>query len=1145
MGLFSWLYSLIILFFFFFVTSLSSPSPPPLCHPHESSALLHFRNSFTLYNDTLFSIEFRRINNPNNTISWNKNMDCCRWSGVTCDEVTAHVIRLDLTCSDLQGILHSNNTLFSLAHLQSLILSHNLFDDSEISSQFGKFSNMVHLDLSHSGFTGHAPLELSHLSNLVTLDLSGNDRLILDTSSWKRTVANLTSLGELFLSGVNMSSTSPDSFMNLSTSLTSLDLSWSSLQGKLPENVLSLPNLQQLDLSHNLNLNWSFPQYNWSSPLKVLNLSESGVMIDLPHLCRKLKYLHILSLRNYNFLKLSPTLLDNRTQITSLDLSFNNFGGYIPWSSILNLQQLTYLDLSGNNFVGPIPEICSNSTKNSFSCVSSKHQLVSSPPLNLKYLHLSDNELNGTIPSWFYSLPSLQYLDLNFNKFSGSIKEFQHNSLVSLYLDSNNLQGSFPRSIFQQVNLSSLNLFSNNLSGVVQFDQFSKLKKLQVLALSNNSLSLVSNNNNNDTLPNTLSHLYLSSCGISEFPYSLRSLENLRFLDLSNNQIEGSVPQWLWNMGNDSLYFLDISHNSLTQIDHIPWKNLEYIILSSNRLQGHLPIPPPYTIFFSISNNTLFGEIPHLICNLNILQVLDLSNNNLSGNIPPCLGKSSLSVLDLHKNKFHGNIPSHFAKESFLQILNLNENQLEGSLPKSMLNCKDLEFLDIGNNKINGSFPWWLESLPNLQVLILRSNRFQGLIGNPKVRHPFQNLRIIDLSGNEFTGHFPQKYFKNFVGMMNATSDSLRYMEAHLGLSYYEIREIPELLGKLSSLKGLNFSHNKISGSIPPSLGNLTNLEWLDLSSNELVGKIPWQLAANLNQLQFLNLSSNKFEGLIPRSRQFDTFTNDSYKENLGLCGFPISESCNENTTPQVQQEDNEEHVNGFDWKIVLMGFGSGMVIGISVGYMFLSDKIIDGLVKTVKGEQWHLLPKRSKQRRARQNLIIINAHLRSLKLSVGSTQKQLENGGYENPTSVLVSQLEEDEEEGRLETGFLEFLTTKGKMLFNSIVELPLDDLNGYFDSVKVELVEVDLISLLKALDLSGNWERSLLLFEWVLSNLWPAKVKLNSQVIELMVRILGRESQHTIASKLFDEISLDEFSLDIRENSSREQKLVTENFR
>ncbi|XP_062079786.1 receptor-like protein 9DC1 [Humulus lupulus] len=315
MGLFSWLYPLIILFFFFFVTSLSSPSPPPLCHPHESSALLHFKNSFTLYNDTLFSIEFRRINNPNNTISWNKNMDCCRWSGVTCDEVTAHVIRLDLKCSGLQG------------------------------------------------FTGHAPLELSHLSNLVTLDLSRNYDLKLETSSWKRTVANLTNLKELFLRSVNMSSTSPDSFMNLSTSLTSLDLSRSQLQGKLPENVLNLPNLQQLDLSYNSYLNGSFPQYNWSSPLKVLNLSQSGVVVD-PYLCRRFKYLQVLSLYESNFIRLSPTLLDNCTQITFLDLSSNNFDGYFPWSSILNLQQLTLLDLRENNFIGPIPEICSNSTKN-------------------------------------------------------------------------------------------------------------------------------------------------------------------------------------------------------------------------------------------------------------------------------------------------------------------------------------------------------------------------------------------------------------------------------------------------------------------------------------------------------------------------------------------------------------------------------------------------------------------------------------------------------------------------------------------------------------------------------------------------------------------------------------------------------------
>ncbi|KAM6579419.1 hypothetical protein CsatA_003193 [Cannabis sativa] len=169
---------------------------------------------------------------------------------------------------------------------------------------------------------------------------------------------------------------------------------------------------------------------------------------------------------------------------------------------------------------------------------------------------------------------------------------------------------------------------------------------------------------------------------------------------------------------------------------------------------------------------------------------------------------------------------------------------------------------------------------------------------------------------------------------------------------------IPKVIGKLNSLKGLNFSHNKLVGKS----------KWLDLSSNELNGMIPWQLAANLNQLEFLNLSVNKWVGPIPHGPQFNTFNEDSYNENSGLCGFPlISKSCNEVKTSSSTTFHQEEK-GLFNWKIVLMGYGSGMVIGISVGYMVITDTIIDGLIETVKGEQyWFCLAKRSK-RNARQN---------------------------------------------------------------------------------------------------------------------------------------------------------------------------------
>ncbi|PON94074.1 LRR domain containing protein, partial [Trema orientale] len=138
------------------------------------------------------------------------------------------------------------------------------------------------------------PLELSYLSNLVSLDLRLNSDLHLETSSWNRIVANLTNLRELFLSHVNMSHVLPKSFMNLSTSLTSLDFSHTGLKEEFPEKIFNLPYLQELDLSGNAYLNGSFPQYNWSSPLRVLNLSRSGFLIDLPYFTRKLKDLHVL-----------------------------------------------------------------------------------------------------------------------------------------------------------------------------------------------------------------------------------------------------------------------------------------------------------------------------------------------------------------------------------------------------------------------------------------------------------------------------------------------------------------------------------------------------------------------------------------------------------------------------------------------------------------------------------------------------------------------------------------------------------------------------------------------------------------------------------------------------------------------------------
>ncbi|KAH9741468.1 Receptor-like protein 12 [Citrus sinensis] len=723
------------------------------------------------------------------------------------------------------------------------------------------------------------------------------------------------------------------------------------------------------------------------------NIPSNSSLSLLPRL-RKLN----LAYNDFNYSKISSGFTDQFPSLTLLNLSWSNFAGSIPPSLSNNITQLAYLDLSYNSFTGQIP-----------SSFSNLHQL--------RHLDLWHNNCDGKIPDIFTNLTRLSYLDL----------------------DENQLAGSIPSSIFELLNLTYVSLSFNNFSGSVELYDFAKLKNLKVLSLSNISLSVSTKLTVNSSFPNLLG-LGLSACNISEFPDILRTQHQLEWLGLSKNQIHGRIPSWMWDIGVHTLCFLILSQNFLTSIDHLPWKNLEYLTLDSNLLQGSLPDLPPHMVHFSISNNSLTGEIPSSFCNLSSIRYLGLSNNSLSGQIPQCLGNSTLEtldlgmnnfqgnipqtyakgcnltylrlngnhlegplppsltncvdlrfldvgnnslsgpipvylgnstleVLDMRMNKFNGSLPQTFGKRCVLESLKLNGNRLEGPLPPSLVNCRHLEVIDVGNNQINDTFPYWLDVLLELQVLILRSNRFWGPIGDTKTRVPFPKLRIIDCSHNQLTGVLPLRYLDSFKAMMHGDNNSVEvgYMSWRYSSNYYESifltmkgidlqmerilkifatidlssnrfqGKIPEVVGKLNSLKSLNISHNNLTGGIPSSLRNLTELESLDLSSNKLAGRIPTQLVS-LNYLGVLNLSNNQLEGPIPGGPQFTTFGNDSYSGNSGLCGFPLSKSCSIDEAPEPTTPtgffEGDDASSWFDWKLAKLGYASGVVIGLSIGYM-------------------------------------------------------------------------------------------------------------------------------------------------------------------------------------------------------------------
>ncbi|GAU14493.1 hypothetical protein TSUD_250340 [Trifolium subterraneum] len=390
---------------------------------------------------------------------------------------------------------------------------------------------------------------------------------------------------------------------------------------------------------------------------------------------------------------------------------------------------------------------------------------------------------------------------------------------------------------------------------------------------------------------------------------------------------------------------------------------MNYIDLSFNKLQGDLPIPPHGVYYFLLSNNNFTGDISSTFCNASYISILNLAHNKLTGMIPQCLGTLSyLSVLDLQMNNLYGSMPINFSNKNQFETIKLNGNQLEGPLPQSLANCTKLEVLDLGDNNIEDTFPNWLETLPELHVLSLRSNKLYGTITCSSIKHPFLKLRIFDVSNNNFSGPLPTSCIKNFPAMMNVNDSQigLQYMGRS---SYYKDSvvvimkgfsmeltrilttfttidlsnnmfdgEIPQLIGDLKFLKGLNLSNNGITGNIPQSLSYLRNLEWLDLSRNQLRGEIPMALT-NLNFLSFLNLSQNHLEGMIPKGQQFDTFGNDSYEGNTMLCGFPLSKSCknDEDRPPHSTLEDEEE--SGFGWKAVAIGYACGALSGLLLGH--------------------------------------------------------------------------------------------------------------------------------------------------------------------------------------------------------------------
>uniref|UniRef100_A0A2N9EIC9 Leucine-rich repeat-containing N-terminal plant-type domain-containing protein n=1 Tax=Fagus sylvatica TaxID=28930 RepID=A0A2N9EIC9_FAGSY len=643
----------------------------------------------------------------------------------------------------------------------------------------------------------------------------------------------------------------------------------------------------------------------------------------------------------------SNSSLFRLVHLQSLNLAHNHFNySQIP-SQVGNLSRLTYLNLSSSRFYGQIPfEVSMLSQLSSldmgwnFGLTTQIFFLQSSQKVLLQLTELS-------LTSLVVNLTRLEHLDLTWVNISSTVPNIFANlsTLRSLYLEDCGMHGEFPIDIFMLPNLRVLNMnYNEDLTGSwPDFHYWSS--SLEDISLQATSF-------------------------LGNIPPSIGNLIQLFFVLLDSNHLTGPISFGLANL--TQLVFLDLSLNRLT--GSIP------------SLIGNLT----KLCWLGLSDNEFQGQFPISISNLNNLNILDISNNNLSGTFLIC-NMTSLQILEVSDNYFSGSLPQCLHNMLELRMISLEGNQFQGLLPRSFANCTRLEAIDVSNNQFNDTFPSGLGNLPNLKILLLRSNKFYGqILESSETNYTFPNLQVVDLSYNSFTGNFPLNSFRINASKLDK-EHRLRYMEidetwivwsnyisfpvSHhfqitnkgLDMVYSKVQEsfraidissnmfvgeIPESVGDL--LKGLhmlNLSNNILTGHIPPSLGNLMTLEALDLSQNRLSGEIPPQLV-QLTFLEWFNVSHNNLTGSIPQGKQFDTFENSSFVGNLGLCGNPLSKKCwvsdSSPTSPLIsnQSQDSTGSLFEFGWKIVLVGYGFGLLVGVIIGNIVATRKH-DWLMKT------------------------------------------------------------------------------------------------------------------------------------------------------------------------------------------------------
>jgi Leucine-rich repeat (LRR) protein len=282
----------------------------------------------------------------------------------------------------------------------------------------------------------------------------------------------------------------------------------------------------------------------------------------------------------------------------------------------------------------------------------------------------------------------------------------------------------------------------------------------------------------------------------------------------------------------------------------------------------------------NLTNNSLTGPLPSWLQKLATSLVrLDLNTNLLAGTIDAVKDLRSLTTLRLGMNPFNDTID---ALAQLTALHHLNVNFLRGPIG-GLAGLKQLTHLDLyqgaggvlhADRYLTGPINA-LAQLTSLEYVMLGNNHLTGTIDAVK---ELKLLTTLDLEANHFTGTIDAVKDlislrdlnlgdNTFMGTIDAAS---RLTNLHdLNLCNGNFTGTIDAVKQLTALSSLKLSRNKFTGSID-AVTELSGLTYLNLNdqiehcdTQGFSGTIPSQLG-ELTGLVELDLGSNQISGTIP-----------------------------------------------------------------------------------------------------------------------------------------------------------------------------------------------------------------------------------------------------------------------------------------